>query len=237
MESYDNPFVVAETSGAVQASFYRKAYGLAALAFIAWAGVLGALFFTGAYLPICNFALGSGRFGWLIVLGLFWVGTSVAQNLAFSQSSRLAQYAGLALYIFAEAVIFVPLIALVAARTSGDIMQILAPAGAVTGLLAFALTATVFMTRTDFSFLRTAVTIGSFAALGAIILFSVFGINPGSWFSLAMIVLMSAAILWQTWQVKEKYAPDQYVGAAVVIFAGFMTLLWYVIQLFLNRRN
>jgi FtsH-binding integral membrane protein len=93
------------------------------------------------------------------------------------------------------------------------------------------------MTKTDFSFLKTSVVIGSFVALGAIIVFTIFGINPGALFSIAMIVLMSAAILWQTWQVKDQCSPDQHVGAATIIFAGFMTLLWYVIQLFLSRRS
>lgn len=241
MQSYDNPFVVAEASGDARAAFYRKTYSLVALSFLAWAGALAGLFAIGAAVPITRLMVGSGGFGWLIVLALFWGATEIGQRLAFSRSSAAAQYSGLAVYIIAYAVLFVPLIAVTILQTGGTLenafKEVLAPAGTVTGLLIAALTATVFMTKTDFSFLRTAVVIGSFVALGAIVVFTIFGINPGTWFAVAMIVLMSAAILWQTWQVKEQCTTDQHVGAAVILFAGFMTLLWYVIQLFLSRRN
>lgn len=237
MDSYENPFVVAETSDETQATFYRKTYGLVALSFLAWAVTLGGLFLVGAAEPLANLMFGSGRLGWLVVLGLFWAATSWAQSLAFSRSSSLTQYMGLALYIVAEVVIFVPLMVVVAQQTNGDVGEILAPAGIFSGLLIAALTATVFMTRINFSFLRTAVVLGSFFALGCIVCFSIFGNSPGMWFAVVMIVLMSAAILWQTGKVKDSCAPDQHVGAAVLLFAGFMTLLWYVIQLFLSRRS
>jgi len=42
-------------------------------------------------------------------------------------------------------------------------------AGAITGLLFLGLTVTAFSTRKDFSFLRGALTIGSFVALGIIV--------------------------------------------------------------------
>jgi len=240
MYSYENPFTVSEAAASDRALFFRKTYGLVALAFLAWAALLGFMFTSGIAVPIANLMLGAGGgIGWLVVLGLFWLATHVAQSLAFSRSSRATQYAGLALIIVAWAVIFVPIIAIVymqTASTGDTIWSILTPAALTTALLFLGLTVTVFTTRTDFSFLKTAVVLGSFIALGAIVVFTIFGINPGSWFAIAMIILMGAAILWQTWQVKEKLHTDQYVGAAVVLFAGFMTLLWYVIQLYLRRR-
>ncbi len=236
MQSYENPFVVEAAPADARAAFYRKTYGLVAAAFAAWAVTLYGLFATGLAAPIFNTMVKAGQLGWLLVLGLFWLATMAAQRMAFSQTSRATQYAGLALYVVAEAVIFVPLIAVVLHQAGGDVMGILAPAGTVTGLLIFGLSATVFMTRADFSFLKTAVVLGSFAALGAIIVFSVFGITPGAWFAVAMIGLMCAAILWQTHQVKTQFGTDQYVGAATMLFAGFVTLLWYVIQLFMRRR-
>lgn len=236
-ETYDNPFVVADAPSELRASFYRKTYGLVALSFFAWAVTLGGFFALGLAVPLTKLMLGSGQFAWLIVLGLFWVATSVGQSMAYSRGSALKQYLGLGIYIVAEALIFVPLIAIVAMKTNGDIMQILAPAGTVTGLLILALTATVFMTRTDFSFLGAVVGIGSVVALGAIVVFCIFNVNVGSWFAFAMVALMGAAILWQTWRVKEQCAPDQHVGAALSLFAGFVTLLWYVVQIFLSRRD
>lgn len=240
MQAYENPFTVSEAAADDRATFYRKTYSLVAAAFLAWAFLLGLLFTSGAAWPLAKIMLSAGAgISWLIILALFWLVTTFAQSLAFSNSSRATQYAGLALYIVAEALIFVPIIALVFVHTASNndtIWSLLVPAGLTTALLFLGLTVTVFTTRTDFSFLKTAVVLGSFIALGAIIVFSIFGISPGSWFAIAMIVLMGAAILWQTWQVKEKCHTDQYVGAAVLLFAGFMTLLWYVIQLYLRRR-
>ena len=52
-----------------------------------------------------------------------------------------------------------------------------------------------------------------------------------------MIAFMAAVILYYTWMVKEQFSPDQHVGAALVIFAGIATLFWYMIQLFMSRRE
>ena len=106
-----------------------------------------------------------------------------------------------------------------------------------TGLLIAGLTATVFMTSKDFSFLRAAVTLGMAAAIGIIICAMIFGFTLGLGFAVAMVLLMAAAILYQTWQIKDRATPDQYVGAATALFISFVTMLWYVIQLFSNRRN
>ncbi|MDR3228233.1 MAG: Bax inhibitor-1 family protein [Puniceicoccales bacterium] len=237
MQYYDNPFAVADAPAPARAAFYRKTYAYAAGTFGVWAAMLATLFLTGAANPIIELMFNetAGRYSWLLVLGLFWVATYFGQKLAFSRETG-SQYLGLGVYAAAYAVLFVPLIAGVAVATKGDIMSVLAPAGISTAALFGALTATVFMTSKDFSFLRTFVVFGSFVALGAIVVFTIFGINPGALFSVAMIVLMSAAVLWQTWQIKDQFDTTQHVGAAAVIFASFMTLLWYVIQLFMSRR-
>ncbi|MDR2981963.1 MAG: Bax inhibitor-1 family protein [Puniceicoccales bacterium] len=241
MQSYDNPFVVAEAPADARATFYRKTYGLVAVAFLGWVLTLFAIFAVGMHIPILNAIMSLGSIGWVAVLGLFWIATSVAQSMAFSRSSRATQYMGLAIYVVAEAIIFVPLIAIVLMQAGGSLdtafREILGPAGGVTALLITGLTVTVFMTRTDFSFLKTAVVLGSFAALGVIIVVAVCGLSLGAWFSMAMVALMAAAILWQTWKVKNECDTDQYVGAAVVLFAGFITMLWYVIRLFMSRRS
>ena len=49
-------------------------------------------------------------FGWLIVLGVFMVVSFIADRLARSETSRGVQYAGLGLFIIAEAFIFLPLL-------------------------------------------------------------------------------------------------------------------------------
>lgn len=236
--AYDttNPFVVADAAPADRAQFYRRTYGLVAASFAVWAGLLATFFATGLAAPMLKGMFAFGTLGMLGVMALFWFGTTAAQSMAFKSASRAVQLSGLGLYILLEAIIFVPLIAYVAVKTEGHVMEILAPAGLTTGLLIAGLTATVFMTNKDFSFLRTAIIVGSFVAFGVIIAAMIFGIPTGFWFAAAMVILMAATVLYQTSQIKHQVGTDQYVGAAFILFSAFVTMLFWVIRLFTDRR-
>jgi FtsH-binding integral membrane protein len=52
-----------------------------------------------------------------------------------------------------------------------------------------------------------------------------------------MVVLASASILYQTDQIKNDYGTEQYVGAALQLFASIMLLFWYVLRILMSRRN
>jgi FtsH-binding integral membrane protein len=244
--AYDttNPFVVADAAPADRAQFYRRTYAHVAGAFVAWAALLAVFFATPIAGGIMDLFISAGSIGrFVVMLGLCFA-TTIAQTMSFN-ASKGTQYAGLGLAILVEALLFVPLIFLVVlkfAHTGGDanalgeaISSVFGPALLTTGLLIAGLTTTVFMTNKDFSFLRTAVTIGCFVAIGVVIAAFVCGISLGFWFSAAMVLLMGAAILYKTWEIKNIATPGQYVGAATSLFVAFVTLLWYVIQLFSSR--
>jgi len=232
-----NPFIVADAPAADRAAFFRRTYGLVAAAFGAFAVTLYALFVSGIADTFMRSIAGVGSWGMLGVMVLFWLGTTAAQSLAFSRASRLAQYAGLGLYVLLQAIIFVPLIYYTAIVTKGNPGEILIPACLATGALVVALTAVVFMTNLDFSFLKVAIVIGSICALGIIVVSLFAGWSLGAWFSIAMIVLMATVILYQTNEVKNTMETDQHVAAAFVLFSSFVTLLFYVIRLFAGRRE
>ncbi|MNY14278.1 HflBKC-binding inner membrane protein [compost metagenome] len=99
------------------------------------------------------------------------------------------------------------------------------------------LTAAVFLTNKDFSFLRNIIVIGGFVALGVIVVGAIFGFNLGLWFSLAMVALASASILYETYNIKNQYSKGQYVGAALQLFSSIMLLFWYILRIFLSRRD
>jgi FtsH-binding integral membrane protein len=167
----------------------------------------------------------------------FWIGTMVAQGLAMNRASVASQYAGLGLYVLLEALIFIPLLTIVHLKTGGQMAQILLPACSLTGALVVGLTLSVYMTSTDFSFLRTIIVIGSVVAL-VLVLLSAFGLFAlGTWFALAMILLMASAILYQTWVIKTQLSTGDHVIAAFMLFSSIVTLLWYVISFFLGRRS
>jgi FtsH-binding integral membrane protein len=232
-----NPFIVADAPAADRAAFFRRTYGLVAASFGAFAVTLYALFVSGIADTFMRSIAGVGSWGMLGVMVLFWVGTTAAQSLAFNRASRASQYAGLGLYVLLQALIFVPLIVYTAYVTKGNPGEILIPACMATGALVIALTAVVFMTNMDFSFLKVAIVIGSICALGIVIV-SLFSETPlGAWFSIAMIVLMATVILYQTNEIKNTMETDQHVAAAFVLFSSFVTLLFYVIRLFAGRRE
>lgn len=244
--SADNPFVIEHAVPSERADFYRRAYLTVAGAFAVFAALLWASF----ALPVgqaplaVHYAKAIGSLygslgGWatLVVLGLFWLGTSVAQSAVYAAASRPAKLAGFLGYILLQVAIFIPLIWMVLLRTEGRPSEVLLPACGVTGALVLGLTVAAFVTRADFSFLRTVLVVGSFAALGVVVVAAFAGTGLGTWFSLAMIALMATAVLYQTWQVRTQFGAGQHLEAGFALFAAFVTLLFYVIRLFLQRRN
>jgi hypothetical protein len=175
----------------------------------------------------------TSQYGWLMVIGAFMVVSWVANSWATSAVSPATQYMGLGLYVVAQAVIFVPLL-FIANQVDPTIIP---TAGATTvGLFAF-LTAVVFFTRQDFSFLRSVLIFGGFAAMGLIVVAIVAGFTLGPIFTYAMIAFACAYILYDTSNVLHHYRIGQHVAAALALFASVALLFWYIVQLFLSRRN
>ena len=172
--------------------------------------------------------------GWLLVIAGFMGISYLANRWAMSDVSSATQYMGLAIYIIAEAVIFVPMIAF-AMYASGD-GSVLVQAGIVTLGLFLGLTATVFLTRSDFSFLGPILAIGGFVALGVIVAGALFGFSLGSFFAFAMVAFAGTAILYNTSNVLHQFNPNQHVAASLTLFASVALLFWYILSIFSSRR-
>jgi len=172
--------------------------------------------------------------GWLLVLAAFMGVSYLANRWAMSDASNTTQYLGLAVYVIAEAVIFVPMIA-IAMYASGD-GSILVKAGIVTLGLFLGLTATVFLTRSDFSFLGPILAIGGFMALGFIVASALFGFSLGSVFAFVMVAFAGSAILYNTSNVMQRFNTNQYVAASLTLFASIALLFWYILSIFSSRR-
>lgn len=221
--------LVAEATAIDQATFYKKTYQHVAMAILAFIFVETMMIH---FIPtsVISWML-SGSFVWLFIIGLFWLGSMLTQKMVFA-ASRDQQYLGLGLFVILEGLIFLPLIYIsVGIAGIGILMQ----AASITLFMFAGLTAAVFFTKTDFSFLRTAITIGGFVALGTIVIGAIFGFNLGLWFSVGMVVLASASILYETHQIKNNFATDQYVGASLQLFASIMMLFWYVLRILSSR--
>jgi len=227
--------------------FIRRTYVHLFASILAFSGLLY-LLMTNAFLgqkvstPLVTFALGV-RWHWGVVLAVFMVVSWIADYWASHTTSRAVQYLGLAFYIVAEALIFVPLLAIVAAKTQvilargGAEPHIIRDSAFVTLGVFTALTLSVFLSKKDFSFLRSGLVMASGAALMLIVLSLTFGFNLGLAFSIGMVLLAAGYILYQTSQILAHYHPGQHVAAALALFSSVALMFWYVIRIFLRARS
>ncbi len=177
--------------------------------------------------PLTQFALG-GSMNWLIFLGLYMATSWIADKFAMSPTSRAVQYVGLALYVLAEAIIFTPLLFVASVYGGPSVI----PTAAIATLTIFGgLTATVFITRKDFSFLRAGLGVATMAAFGLIIASLFLPFSLGLVFSVAMVALAGGWILYYTSRIMAHYHPQQYVAASLALFAQVALLFWYVIRI------
>lgn len=217
-----------------RADFIRKTYIHLGLAILAFVGISTLLVKSPLAEPMVALMLG-GRFNWLVVLGLFMVVGWVANYWAQSSQSKGMQYAGLILYVVAESVLFLPLLYIAAYYTDKSVL----PTAAILTLTIFGgLTATVFITKKDFSWMGRGLMLFGFAAMGLIVVSIVVGFSLGTWFSVAMIALASGYILFYTSRVMKHYPIGSHVAASLALFAAVALLFWYILRLLmaLNRR-
>jgi FtsH-binding integral membrane protein len=218
-------------------AFLRRTYALLGAALLAWTALTAGmmLFARDTSIALTRWALG-GRWSWLIVLGMFILIGHVAQRLALSRASRGVQYAGLGIFVLAESLIVQPLL-WVAIGSTPDAGALIAQAAAITLAIFVGLTATVFITKKDFSFLRGILTVGMFAVLGIILASILFGFSLGALFCGAVILLMAGYILFQTTIIMKEFPPTYHVAAALMLFSTIATLFWYVLQLMMALRR
>ena len=165
----------------------------------------------------------------LAFIGVGWLG----ERFAHSRTSVGMQYAGLGIYVVAEAFIFIPLL-YVAAHYAGP--SVIPSAAVVTLVLFGGLTATVLITRQDFSFMRPFLMFAGFGAMALIGASLLFGFNLGVFFSFAMVALAGGYILFTTSNMLHRYQTDQHVGAALALFASVAMMFYYVLRIFMSRR-
>jgi len=229
--SFEPKVLVAQVSEADRIAFYKKTYTHVA------GGVLLFVLFEYLFLQsttIVEFALSMTQgYKWLLLLGGFMLITNYAESTALKTSDKNLQYLAYTGYIFAEAFIFIPLIYIAIAYTNN--FDVIKQAGIVTLSLFIGISSIVFITKKDFSFIRAGLSIGFFIAIGLIIAGTLFGFNLGLWFSVGMCVLAAGSILYQTSNLVHKFSTDDYIPAALGLFASLMLLFWYVLQIFMSR--
>jgi FtsH-binding integral membrane protein len=235
MSFADNPYRSPELTIAALAEvdertdFIRKTYLNLGGAIFSFAAIEAVLLNSPGLGETALATLASVRYSWLIVMGAFMLVSYLAESWARSAVSVRTQYMGLSLYVVAEAAIFFPLLSIV---NRFDQTHMVIPAAGLATLTIFGgLTAIVFFTRADFSFLRTALWLGGLISLGLVAASVLIGFSLGLVFSVAMVALASGYILYDTSNVLHHYRIGQHVAAALALFASVALLFWYVIRI------
>jgi len=234
MSTYSSSMSMPVTSAApeARATFIRRTYSHLAAAILIFTGLIGLMLQTGLAESMTRALMGS-QFGWLIVMGGFMGVSWIADRWARSDTSVGMQYMGLGLYTLAEAIIFLPMIYIAGLYYPGAIEQ----AGIMTLVLFGGLTAIVFMTRSDFSFLGPVLAIAGMVAIGVIVCSILFGFTLGTLFSGIMIIFAAGAILYDTSNIMLHYRTDQHVAASLSLFASVALLFWYILRLIMSLRD
>ncbi|MEM7431807.1 MAG: Bax inhibitor-1 family protein [Pseudomonadota bacterium] len=221
---------VANSSVEARSEFIWKSYAHVVGAILAFAAIEVYLFKTGAMFTIAQTLLTLPG-GWLLVIGGFMLVGMGATHVAHRIDSKPAQYAAFAVFVFAQALIFTPMLAIAIIEFPGVIES----AAGVTLLGSIGLVATAMITRKDFSFMRGMLIWVGMLALVAIAGAILFGFELGTWFSVAMIGFAGAAVLYDTSNIMYHYPSDRYVAASMALFASIATMFWYVLRLFMSR--
>ncbi|HEY8597623.1 MAG TPA: Bax inhibitor-1 family protein [Thermomicrobiales bacterium] len=222
---------VAAAPADARAAFIRRTYLHLAGAVLACAAVDALLLrWSGARDLVGAMTRG---YAWLLVLALFFGASTLADRWSRSATSLGRQYLGLSLFVVAQAIVLLPVLLVATSYSTPDVLP---TAGILTLTLFLGLTVFAFVSGADFSFLRGALVIGGFLALGLIVVSILIGLNLGVWFAAAMVVYAGAAILYQTSGILRDYRTDQHVAAALGLFGAVALLFWNILNILLARR-
>jgi len=212
-------------------NFYKKVYIHVALA-LAWF-LLAEYFMLHSEVVVNTMLSMLEWYRRLLVLWWFMWVSYWTEKMMINNSDKLTQYSALWIYVLAEALLFVPIIFIAISYTQD--MSLLLQATVVTLALFLWISAVAFITKKDFSFLRSALIIWVFIAAWLIISWVLFWFTLWLLFSVLMVILAWWSILYNTSNIIHKYSEDQYIVAALWLFSSLMLLFWYILRIFLSR--
>ena len=170
----------------------------------------------------------------IIYIAAFFGVALVSRKLMEGSKSIAVQYAGAGLWVFFLGLLITPL-AMVAHARFGS-YAVLGEALIMTGCVFGGLTAYVFFTKKDFSFMGGALAVISWTMVGIALISFLFGGFGGSpiW-SIAWVILLGGWVLYDTSNVLHHRRVDQYVAASVDLLVDFVYMFIHILSLLMNR--
>lgn len=231
MDGYYGDNTAASAATSERVGFIRRTYAHLVGAILIFAGIEALLLNAGVGLQLMD-VFRAHRFAWIGLMIMFIAGGYLAQYMARNTASVGSQYLGLGLYIAIEVVIFLPILTICTMIPRFQAIPL--QAGLLTLIVFGGLSAVVFISKKDFSFLGFGITVVSWLALGVVIVGAFTGFGLGIWFSAAMIALASACILYTTSNVLHYYPVNAHVAAALELFAAIALLFYYVVRIMMS---
>ncbi len=207
-----------------RAAAITRVFGTLCLAVVSLVVIEVILFRTGTAQSLAARLAGVN---WLFVLGAFMLAGWMARGLAHRVGSPAAQWAGLALYIGAQALILAPMLV----WSENSVPGVINDAARLTVAATIGLMAVAWYSRHDFTFSRPFLMWSGWIALAAIVFSLLTGFRLGIWFSAGMILLAGAGILNDTSKLRRRRISGRETATALELFASMAMLFWYVLRL------
>lgn len=220
---------VGELSDRERAVFLSTVYRRLVLAVALFAGGQWLMFSSGFAYSWTSSVMSSS---WLLILGGFMVVSWLSNRVLWGATSPSGQWAGLGALVAANVLIFSPMLVVAEIYAPGAIAD-----AAVYALVGF-VTLSVVAVRSsrDFLWFRVWLQWAGLSALALIVVAVLFGLSLGDWFSVAMIGLASASILFETQSMLRQMPPGRETAVAASLFSSLALLFWYVLRLVMSRR-
>jgi FtsH-binding integral membrane protein len=216
-------------------AFVRKTYAHLLAELVGVAAIVAIAIRTPA---LEQLALGLLSRWYVPLLALFGI-SLVTRKMLEGHRSIPVQYAAAGLWVFFFGLFLTPL-ALVAKHLTGS-YAVLGEAAILTGCAFTGLTAYVFVTRKDFSFLGGALWMGSLLLLGVGVVSIVFGGGLGGGGSMVYsafgVLLMGGWVLHDTSKVLHHRHVSEYVAGSVDLLVDFVYMFIHIASILLNSRR
>lgn len=137
-------------------------------------------------------------------------------------------------FTFLEGIWISPLLFYYSRQAPGIIPQ----AAMLTGSTFAVLTAYAWMSRRDFSAWGGFLTVGLWVLIATSII-NIFWRNEGAslWIASVGVLIFSGLLIFDTWRLKNRFGPDDYVQAAVAIYLDLLNMFLFILRLLGGRRN
>lgn len=217
------PLTAADASVTDRIAFIRKVY---ALFFAATLFAIGGVFLGLAFPPLMSLAIEHPMIMFIAMIG----GVIGAQAVRHVPGVNLAALFG---FTTLTGVIISPVLYVIGRTNPSSILQ----AGVMTVAIFGGLTAYVFVSKRDFSFLRGMVTVGLVVVIGAglINIFFVGSLGLGFAISVAVLLLFAGFVLYDTSNIIRRYPTNEYVAGALSLYLDAFNIFLALLRI-LNRR-